>query len=578
MPSCQALIHNGPRKDCACGNETDDIYCSKHKRQAIVDKAKKDNTRLCDIARGCYTVLEDHQSKCTHCLHKARINERKREDQKRQDSTLCLDCGNKLTEQTRAKGKHNKSLRRCVPCYEKLQKYESQRAPRERNYKAEAFTNKHVLWNHYVKSAQKRRIDFTLSKGFFQELIVKPCFYCQYHKEGEANGLDRLNNNAGYVEVNVVSCCETCNYLKGSQHPLEFIDKMCAIHIYVTSNTPIANELILKWNTTYSSKSTPLYKSYAKSANSRNIKFSISEIEFANIISKCCYLCGLTVSESNKNGIDRFNNSLGYQIDNCRACCGHCNLLKRDTVYEALVDRAARITQSYPSLSEYISTKEIPVRVSKTEARPKIEEPQIGDTVPIERKSLNEIIIPKEAISESIQELLKDQPIIPKQWKTKQIYEFIKGGKENQYKMFCEEHNHLEPETWSTFIISVKEKPFEPSEPIIKAFIEDLRRLRHNELCKKDVVERDDRQKWPAHTVAKAFLEGKLALFKAYTETYSHESPTEPKWAKRWTEFVTSLESNRADEKKLKKLCSTFMAAQRIKKYRAINRDANTNA
>jgi hypothetical protein len=574
MPSCQALIQQGQQKGQPCTNETDGDYCSKHKRQAILDKATKENMRLCDIARGCYTVLEDHQAKCTHCLHKARISERKRNDQKRQDPTLCLDCGSNLTEQTRAKGKHEKLLRRCSPCYVKLQKVESQRPPRERNYKAEAFTNKHVLWNQYVKSAQKRKIDFTISKALFQTLILKPCFYCQHQKEGEANGLDRLNNNAGYVEDNIVSCCELCNNLKGSQHPQEFIDKMQAIHTYSTSNTPIAKERIETWNTTYSSKSTPNYKSYAKSANSRCITFCLSETEFADIIKKPCYLCGLAVSETNKNGIDRVNNSLGYQLENCRACCGHCNLLKRDMAYDDLADKAARITQSYSSLTEYISTKRISVRQSKTEGRANVETLLTQEPEPIERKPLNEIIVPRDPVPESVQELLKEPVIIPKQWKSKQIYQYIQEGKESQYKTYCEEHNTIQEnwmELWSTFITQIKGKSFEHSEPIIKAFVENLRRLRHNELCAKDVLEKEDRLIWPAGTVTRAFLEGKLDAFKAYTETHTNESPDNPKWIKRWTDFVESLNAHRADEGQLKELASKFMAAQRIKKYRANN-------
>ena len=238
--SCQAPIQQGARKGELCGKNTTEQYCSKHKRQAIIDKAEKENIKYCDIARGCYTVLEDHQAKCEHCLHKSRINDRKANDKKRQDSNLCLDCGRTLTEEIQAKGKHDKLLRRCVPCYTKLQAQESKRPERERNYKAEAFTNKHVIWNHYVKGAKNRGIHFVLSKKHFQELIVKPCFYCNHQKAGEVNGIDRIDNQKGYIEDNVVPCCETCNVLKGSQHPQEFIDKMQAIHLYQTMDKKYA--------------------------------------------------------------------------------------------------------------------------------------------------------------------------------------------------------------------------------------------------------------------------------------------------------------------------------------------------
>ena len=99
--------------------------------------------------------------------------------------------------------------------------------------------------------------------------------------------------------------------------------------------------------------------------------------------------------------------------------------------------------------------------------------------------------------------------------------------------------------------------------------MENLRRIRHNQLCAKDTLEREDREQWPAVTVVKAFLEGKLDKFKSYTEKHIGEKPEDPKWIKRWASFVTSLEQHRSDESRLKGVCSKFMTAQRIKKYRA---------
>lgn len=576
--SCQAPIQQGVRKGELCGRETTEHYCSKHKRQAIIDKAIKENIHYCDIARGCYTVLADHEAKCTHCLHKARINDRKANDKKRQDPNLCLDCGRTLTDEIRAKGKHDKPLRRCVTCYEKLLKQESERPERERNFKAEAFTNKHVIWNHYVKGAKKRGIHFALSKTLFESLIVKPCFYCDDKKEGEVHGIDRVDNQKGYIEENVVPCCETCNVLKGSQHPQEFIDKMQAIHIYQTIKQAISSELVEKWSTTYLSKTTPSYKTYAKGANSRNIEFKLSEPEFSEIITQSCYLCGL----SDKNGIDRFDNTKGYLLANCKPCCGHCNLMKKDRSYESILRNAEHIHTKYAELTGWISTKSISVRASKIEPRVKVEHPETQSTNSIEYKPINEVIVPQEPTPNDIQQLLdkKEKTIPPKQWKTKQIYEFIQENEEKYYKTYCEQGNDMSKhpnweQTWIAFIISVKGKPYTESESIIKAFVENLRRIRHNELCAKDTVERDDRQQWPAITVVKAFLEGKLDKFKAYTETHVGEKPEDPKWIKRWTTFTSSLEQNRSNESVLKDVCSKFMAAQRIKKYRVSNNKIN---
>ena len=565
---CEAPIQQGKRKGQVCGRETTEQYCAKHKRQAIIDKSTIEHINYCDIARGCYTVLAEHESKCKHCLHKTRIQERKREDKKRQDSTLCLDCGRTLTEEIRAKGKHDKPLRRCVPCYEKLIEQEKKRPARERNGKAEAFMNQYVMWNHYVKGAKKRGIDFSLSKTLFEALLVQPCFYCNYQQMGEVNGVDRVDNQKGYKEDNVVACCTTCNIIKGSQHPEEFIDKMKAIYAYQTRNEPISSDMIDKWSSTYRSKTTPNYKTYMKSAHSRNILFELSELDFSTLTHQPCYLCGMV----DKNGIDRVDNKKGYHLQNCKPCCGHCNLMKKDQSYEHLLRSARQIDSNYDKLKEWVHTMQIKTRASKTEPRIKVNHPETQENVQREYKPLNEVILPQEPIPNEIQQIVeKKEEVPPKQWKTKQIYKSIQENTENEYKMYCEQHNTVEPtweQDWITFILSVKGKSYKESESNIRKWLENLRRIRHNALCAKDTIEREDREQWPSSTVVKAFLEGKLDKFKTYTETHVGENTEDPKWNKRWSQFVSSLEQNRQNEEKLKERCSTFMTAQRMKKYR----------
>ena len=64
----------------------------------------------------------------------------------------------------------------------------------------------------YQGNARHRAILFELSFEQFKTFWQKPCVYC-----GTAMplvGLDRVNNELGYVAGNVVSCCATCNYMK----------------------------------------------------------------------------------------------------------------------------------------------------------------------------------------------------------------------------------------------------------------------------------------------------------------------------------------------------------------------------
>ena len=71
----------------------------------------------------------------------------------------------------------------------------------------------------YKSSAKKRNHKFEFSLFDFATLILKPCYYCG-KKDGIYNGIDRLDNNKGYVKGNCVSCCKSCNYAKRN-YPLE---------------------------------------------------------------------------------------------------------------------------------------------------------------------------------------------------------------------------------------------------------------------------------------------------------------------------------------------------------------------
>jgi hypothetical protein len=83
-----------------------------------------------------------------------------------------------------------------------------------------------ALYSTYKRSANKREIEFLLTKDQFKELIVQPCFYCgsagQSQKMGckrsngsfSYTGIDRFDNRVGYTEKNSVPCCKTCNFMK----------------------------------------------------------------------------------------------------------------------------------------------------------------------------------------------------------------------------------------------------------------------------------------------------------------------------------------------------------------------------
>lgn len=74
----------------------------------------------------------------------------------------------------------------------------------------------------YKGRCRLRKIDFSLEKEKFEELLKKACVYCGDTPE-IYGGIDRVDNNKGYVEGNVVSCCVRCNMMKSSQEKDNFI-------------------------------------------------------------------------------------------------------------------------------------------------------------------------------------------------------------------------------------------------------------------------------------------------------------------------------------------------------------------
>lgn len=105
--------------------------------------------------------------------------------------------------------------------------------------KGEAQFNRFVY--NLKKNAKTRDLMFDLSDRFIKILTKSNCFYCglqprQIYKTPRCNGIyvyngiDRVDNTAGYIESNVIPCCWECNKSKRSLTMSEFFDWIIAIH------------------------------------------------------------------------------------------------------------------------------------------------------------------------------------------------------------------------------------------------------------------------------------------------------------------------------------------------------------
>lgn len=124
------------------------------------------------------------------------------------------ECGQIVITQTRGAKPYVKCCKNCRPKIVSWRKGIF-------NEKVDKFS---TLRHRYKKGATDRNLTFNLSREQFEDLIIKPCYYCgscceskqMYNKREMVyyTGIDRVDNSIGYEINNCVPCCKICNILK----------------------------------------------------------------------------------------------------------------------------------------------------------------------------------------------------------------------------------------------------------------------------------------------------------------------------------------------------------------------------
>jgi len=98
-------------------------------------------------------------------------------------------------------------------------------------------------------------------------------------------------------------------------------------------------------NSSYLWKDSPneQYRTYGKNADQRGLPFELDLEDFEEIIAQPCFYCG-NFSAIEKNGVDRFDNRLGYIRENCVSCCGKCNRAKWTMSPKEFMEWAGRLS------------------------------------------------------------------------------------------------------------------------------------------------------------------------------------------------------------------------------------------
>lgn len=186
------------------------------------------------------------------------------------------------------------------------------------NYHKNRYTSSIGKFSHYKQSAKERNIPWELPYNDFLFFWKSKCFYCGAGID--TIGIDRVNNKLGYEMKNVVACCKTCNYAKGTLTWLEWDMYRNQLVNYISHGKII----FVEFNVRVDSLLTQ-YGNYQRSANRRGIKFDICVEDFSKFYQVPCYYCGIIF---NTVGIDRVNNNEGYVLSNLVSCCKICNRAK----------------------------------------------------------------------------------------------------------------------------------------------------------------------------------------------------------------------------------------------------------
>lgn len=350
---------------CECGNIVNVKYCH----------LTKGNNRSCGCIK--YPNLKGKKFSKLNVLKKGK--KIKRKDGSPEGTWLCkCECGNKTTVTTHYLITGHTRSCGCMARLNNSLPYQE--------------AAKNHLYSTYKQGAKNRNIDFDIPRKEFIELTSKDCYYCNckpnqrrgttgrhgFNGDYFYNGLDRIDNNMGYLNYNVLPCCGNCNTAKGILTKEEFLKKIHEIYRFLQLDTKLdlivdINHKIIVYNPmkdilSIESKhknaipfgdaaKNQLFCSYRKRARKNQIGFNISKKDFFYLTSCNCYYCGCFPSQIRKpstgangnyiyNSLDRLNSNFGYSVKNCVPSCDTCNSMKGTLTKEEFITKIRNISEN----------------------------------------------------------------------------------------------------------------------------------------------------------------------------------------------------------------------------------------
>ena len=124
-------------------------------------------------------------------------------------SRVCLTCNKDISYR-------GKQAKYCdSSCYRKDPTIKKKYSDRTNEYQKKHAREINRRYDKLIYKCNFKNYELTILLPKYIELINSGCFYCNSDLLNETGaGLDRLDNNKGYIIDNVVPCCGKCNQIR----------------------------------------------------------------------------------------------------------------------------------------------------------------------------------------------------------------------------------------------------------------------------------------------------------------------------------------------------------------------------
>lgn len=188
----------------------------------MADTKKCSNCSRAPQALSEFRVGEKEYKTCQTCRDKGKRNDTKRREDPGQRERKNAKGREMKYYQTYRERKREENHEAFKAHNNEIQKeWRSQNIEHMREW---ARTHVNTRLSAIKSSAVTRNKSWNITDEKAKELMTSPCHYCGLINLGvRVNGIDRVNNDIGYEDGNVVPCCKLCNYFKKNYTVEQFL-------------------------------------------------------------------------------------------------------------------------------------------------------------------------------------------------------------------------------------------------------------------------------------------------------------------------------------------------------------------